>query len=122
LNNPRSVRGDDELTNLFRAALEERRGSTSFAPGKRTAKNQQSGRQSRKQYHAAQALRSVGGFARTMDAIHASATIEDKDGNIVPRPMCVVVDNRRGFNPDGTPFRNVGGNTDGQNYIGGRGL
>jgi hypothetical protein len=163
LNNPNQ--GTNELQNLFRAALEERRGSTTFAPGKRQVKNF-SGRTGRKQYHSQQGLKSVGGFSRPIDAIHASNTITVKNplfhnirfigsgmtpaeyrahpnnnaynGQLVapefievPRPMCVVVSSTRGMTTTTdpltgaaiqNPYRAVGGNTPGQNYIGGRGV
>jgi hypothetical protein len=74
------------------------------------------------------ALRSVGGFSSVTAAIYASNTIWVKNPTYflnskhpqfvapeyieVPRPMCVVVDSKRGIDPTtGQPFRNVGGST-----------
>lgn len=96
-------------------AVQQRKGSTSFAEGKRTTKNK-SGRGGRKRYHTQQDLRSVGGYANNMRAIYASPyvtrTNEDGTEERVPREMCVVRE------PEETTWDLGGSCTKG--YIGGR--
>ena len=61
---------------------------------KRQNKNKGPAR-SKANWNAQRWVQAVGGTSDTMKAIYADA---DKE-------LCVVVDSRRGFRPDGTPFR-----------------
>jgi len=69
---------------------EDRYDDTSI-PSKRSNRNK-SGRAGRRMYNGRRTLNAVGGFARDADAIYADADTE----------MCVVVDPRKGYMPDGT--------------------
>lgn len=63
-------------------------------PSRRAVKNR-SGRTGRKQYQGQKTLARVGGVSSHMAAVYAPA---DKE-------LCVVVDSRRGWLPDGRPNR-----------------
>jgi hypothetical protein len=63
-------------------------------PSKRQNRNR-SGRAGRRMYNGLQTVQSVGGYASPLNAIYAPS---DKE-------LCVVVDPRTGYKPDGTPNR-----------------
>jgi hypothetical protein len=78
---------------------------------RRSTKNKQSGRRGRTTHHGNQVLQAVGGYANALDAI--AAPFRDEEGNLLP--TCVVRE------PENTTWA-LGGSTEGQGYIGGRGV